>query len=244
MTYLGVGPLAWEGSVSRARILIVEDQPEISELLQYNLDREGFQVVCARDGHDGLRRARDTSPDLVVLDVMLPGLDGFEVCRQLRSDPLTQEIPVIMLTAKDEESDVVLGLRLGADDYVTKPFGPRELVARIRSLLRRSSRAGAFTSGDRLNRGSIVIDAERHEVHVAGDRVDLTPTEFRLLHTLASHPGRVFNRDQLVSRVIGDHAFVVGRNIDVHVRGIRKKLGSAQDRIETIRGIGYRFRED
>lgn len=229
--------------MGRQKILVVEDQAEILELIHYNLTREGFHVVGAQTGDEGLRLACVESPDLVLLDLMLPGVDGLEVCRRLRADDLTRDVPIIMITAKDDETDVVLGLGVGADDYVTKPFAPKELTARIRAVLRRARRPSAEDGERRIVYGNLVIDAGRHEVRVGGRSVTLTPTEFRLLHVLASHSGRVFTRDQLVSRVIGDRAYVVDRNIDVHVRALRRKLGDECPVIETIRGVGYRFRE-
>jgi DNA-binding response OmpR family regulator len=173
---------------------------------------------------------------------MLPGLDGLEVCRRLKADPITRDIPIIMVTAKGEESDVVLGLGIGADDYVTKPFGPRELVARVKAVIRRGPVVHGTATDERIVVGDLVVDIARHEVVVGTEPIILTPTELRLLHLLATQPGRVFTRDQLLSRVIGDGAFVIGRNIDVHVRGIRGKLGSRRDMIETVRGVGYRLR--
>jgi DNA-binding response OmpR family regulator len=187
---------------------------------------------------------RRENPDLVLLDLMLPGLDGLEVCRRLQSDPVTAPVPVIMVTAKGEESDVVVGLQLGADDYVTKPFSPRELLARVRAVLRRGPLRETRASSDRISRDGLVVDAVKHQASVDGEPLVLTATEMRLLHFLASHPGRVFSRDQLLSRAIGDHAVVIDRNIDVHVGAIRRKLGRCRDLIETIRGVGYRFKDD
>lgn len=224
-------------------IVVIEDEPDILEVLSYNLTREGYQVRTAEDGETGLALVRQHAPDLVLLDVMLPGRDGLEVCRELKSDAVTADVPVIMVTAKGEESDVVLGLGLGADDYITKPFSPRELVARVRAVLRRGQVQAAGEASQRVVRNGVVIDMERHQVAVDGDDVVFTATEMRLLHFLASHPGRVFTRDHLLSRVIGEHAVVIDRNIDVHVRAIRKKLGGHRALIETIRGVGYRFRD-
>lgn len=227
----------------RESILVVEDEEDILEVIQYNLSREGYRVTGVRDGERGLDRARRDAPDLVLLDLMLPGLDGLTVCRRLKDDPLTRTIPVVMVTAKGEESDVVLGLGLGADDYVVKPFSPRELVARVRAVLRRGPLKEEIGAGERISRKGIVIDVSRHEVRVDDAPVDFTATEMRLLHFLASHPGRVFTRDHLLSRVIGEHAVVIDRNIDVHVGTIRRKLGDHRDLIETVRGVGYRFRD-
>jgi DNA-binding response OmpR family regulator len=171
-------------------------------------------------------------------------LDGIEICSKLKSDPVTRSIPVIMVTAKGEESDVVLGLGVGADDYVTKPFSPKELVARVKAVLRRGQLRETTTRQERIEAGGLIVDLKRFEVRVDGKPVKFTATELRLLHFLASHPGRVFTRDHLLSRVIGDEAIVIDRNIDVHVRAIRKKIGDYRDCIETVRGVGYRFREE
>jgi len=229
--------------VKQARILVIEDEADILEIVEHNLKREGYRIITAADGREGLEAARRGSPDVVLLDLMLPGMDGIEVCRRLKEDDLTRDIPVIMLTAKGEESDVVLGLGVGADDYVAKPFSPRELVARVKAVLRRGP---ARRQGDRPERfvhGGLVVDSTRHSVSVDGERREFTATEFRLLDVLGSHPGRVFSRDELLNRVIKGDAIVVDRNIDVHIRSVRKKLGPYRDLIETVRGVGYRFKE-
>jgi two-component system phosphate regulon response regulator PhoB len=225
------------------RIVVIEDEADILEVLHYNLTREGYRVATSQDGEEGLERVRDEAPDLVLLDLMLPGLDGIEVCRRLKSDPVTASIPVIMVTAKGEETDIVLGLQMGADDYVTKPFSPRELTARVKAVLRRGQLKTEQAAGERVQRGGLVVDSVRHVVSVDGEPVTVTATEMRLLHFLASNPGRVFTRDQLVSRAIGDRAVVVDRNIDVHIGAIRRKLGPYRDLIETLRGVGYRFKD-
>ena len=225
------------------RIVVIEDEADILEVLQYNLAREGYRVVPCRDGEQGLQQIRDGNPDLVLLDLMLPGLDGLEICRRLKADPLTARVPVVMVTAKGEESDVVLGLQLGADDDVTKPFSPRELLARIKAVLRRGPLREERAGGERIVRDGLVIDGVSHRVTVDGEPITLTATEMRLLHFLAAHPGRVFTRDQLVSRVIGDRAVVIDRNIDVHIGAIRKKLGPYRGLIATLRGVGYRFQD-
>ena len=227
----------------KENILVVEDEPDIAEIIQYNLAREGYRVRIVDDGELALDRIVADAPDLVLLDLMLPGLDGLELCRRMKEDPVTRPIPVIMVTAKGEESDVVLGLGMGADDYVAKPFSPRELTARVRAVLRRGKVRGSGDRRERVVVGRVVVDAGRHEVTVDGAPVSLTATEFRLLHVLASHPGRAFSRDQLLSRVIGETVAVTDRNIDVHVRMIRKKLGAQRDLIETVRGVGYRCRD-
>ena len=229
--------------MSATKVVVIEDEPDILELIEYNLRREGFEVATATSGRTGLSVIGREKPDLVLLDLLLPGLDGLDVCRRLRSVESTRDLPVIMVTARGEESDVVLGLGVGADDYIHKPFSPRELVARVRAVLRR----GPMRDSDpdrRLVREPLVVDPVKHRVTVEGRRLEFTPTEFRLLHFLASHPGRVFTRGQLLDRAIGDRAVVIDRNIDVHVRAVRKKLGSHRDLIETVRGIGYCFRDE
>jgi DNA-binding response OmpR family regulator len=225
------------------RIVVIEDEEDILEVIAYNLKREGYDVVTSTSGEDGLEKIERNAPQLVILDLMLPEIDGIELCRKLKADPLTQAIPVIMVTAKGEESDVVLGLGVGADDYITKPFSPREMVARVRAVLRRSRGRAEVDRRESVVRDSVVIDPQRHDVKIDGESVILTATEFRLLHFLATHPGRVFTRDHLLTRVIGADAIVIDRNIDVHVRSIRKKLGAHRELIETIRGVGYRFKD-
>jgi len=229
--------------MTRERVLVVEDEPDILEVIEHNLRREGYRVLTAADGSEGLRLARRDAPDLVLLDVMLPGLDGVEVCRRLKEDPLTRPIPIIMVTARGDESDVVLGLGVGADDYVAKPFSPRELTARIKAVLRRGGLRKEAGSERRTVRGGLIIDADRYRVLVDGKPVEFTATQFRLLSFLAAHPGRVFTRDELLNRVIRGDAIVIDRNIDVHIRAIRKLLGTHRDVVETVRGVGYRFAE-
>ena len=225
------------------KVIVIEDEADILEVIQYNLEREGYRVLTARDGKEGLRLIKKEMPDIVLLDLMLPSLDGIEVCRKLKEDPITHSIPIIMVTAKGEESDIVLGLGIGADDYVSKPFSPKELMGRVKAVLRRGPLKEDRGAAERIVRDKVVIDAGRHEVQVGKKPVTLTATEFRLLHFLASHPGRVFTRDQLLNRAIGEGVIVVDRNIDVHVRAVRRKLGSYENLIETIRGVGYRFRD-
>ncbi len=241
-------------------IVVIEDEDAIRDIVAYNLGRAGFAVTTANNGRDGLRLVRDVVPSLVLLDLMLPELGGLDVCRALRSEPATAAIPVIMLTARGDEAEIVEGLDAGADDYVTKPFSPRELVARVQANLRRIDRAGEPGAGEedeldadrelvsdpdrrRVQVGEVVVDPDRHEVLAAGTRVRLTRTELRLLHVLLRRPGRVYTREQLVERVMGDNAWVTDRTIDVHVRAIRRKLGAQGDAIETIRGVGYRGRD-
>ena len=224
------------------KVVIVEDEPDIYEALTYSLQHEGYRVWSEVDGRRGLELIREKTPDLVLLDLMLPGVDGMEVCRQIKSDPVVKGTCIIMVTAKGEESDVLVGLGFGADDYVTKPFKTRELLARVRAVLRRG-RLRDDEARDVLRCGELTVDSLRHEVAHAGTRVQLTATEFRLLRFLATNPGRVFTRDQLLNQIIGDNAVVIDRNIDVHVRAIRRKLGAGRDHIETLRGVGYRFVE-
>ena len=227
--------------MAKESVLIVEDDPDIVELLQYTLEREGYPVMIARNGEKGLSEAKRRKPGLIVLDLMLPGLDGLEVCRALKGEDSTKSIPVVMLTAKGEESDVVLGLEFGADDYMRKPFSPRELVARIRAVLRRGQPAAE--SKMRIELGDVTLDKERHEVSVGNDVIAFTRSEFRLLWTLSKQPGRVYTREELVERLTDGEAVILDRNIDVHVSSIRKKLGDHGGVIATVRGVGYKVRD-
>jgi phosphate regulon transcriptional regulator PhoB len=225
------------------RVLIVEDEPDIRDLLVFHLEREGYQVTQCRSGAEALRLARATPPDLVLLDLMLPEMDGLEVCRRLRQDPATMALPIVMLTARGDEVDRVLGLELGADDYVVKPFSPRELVARIRAVLRRARPpAGAAP----LVIGRLAIDAAAHHVTVDGQAVSLTRKEFDLLRALAEARGRVLSREYLLDHVWGYTAAgeIESRTVDVHVRRLRQKLGAEGQRIGTVTGVGYRFEGD
>jgi DNA-binding response OmpR family regulator len=226
----------------RTRIAVIEDETDILEVIVYNLKREGYQTVISKRGDDGLQIIQNQFPALIILDLMLPGMSGLDVCRKLKSDPVTSDIPVIIVSAKGEESDIVLGLGLGADDYICKPFSPRELIARVRAVLRRGSLQDVQMS-DQVRIQELVIDTVRHEARIDGDLMQLTATEFRILHQLATQPGRAYTREQLLNRVVGDGVVVVDRNIDVHIRSIRKKLGQHSHLIETIRGIGYRFQD-
>jgi two-component system phosphate regulon response regulator PhoB len=228
--------------MARGRILVIDDEKDLIELVRYNLEKEGFVVRSAQDGESGLEAARKESPDIILVDLMLPGIDGLDVCRSLRSDSRTARIPLIMLTAKSAEADRILGLELGADDYVTKPFSPRELIARIKAVLRRTS--SPKTAADVIRRGSLTIDMARRTVTCAGEPIVLTATEFRLLQYFASHSGHVFSRAQLIDGAMGRDVTVEDRTIDVHITGLRKKLGDCGDWIETVRGFGYRFRDD
>ena len=227
--------------MKNTKIAVIEDEADILEVIEYSLSKEGFRVCTALDGEEGLALVKKEVPDLVVLDLMLPGIDGIEICRKLKSDSATRSISIIMVTAKGEESDIVLGLGIGADDYVVKPFSPRELTARVKSVLRRGGlreEVGAVIKRDRL-----VLDINRHEVRLEGKIIVLTAMEFKLLHFLASHPGRVFTREGLLTHVSSEDTFIIDRNIDVHIRSIRKKLEKHRDLIETINRVGYRFRD-
>lgn len=227
--------------MKKPKIVVIEDEVDILEVINYNLSKEGFDVCSALDGEEGLALVKKEVPDLVLLDLMLPGLDGIEICRKLKTDYSTRSIPIIMVTAKGEESDIVLGLGMGADDYMVKPFRPRELMARIRSVLRRGDfieEGEGLVSIDKL-----VIDINRHEVKLEGKKIVLTAMEFKLLHFLASHPGQVFTRENLLNHVSSDDTFIIDRNIDVHIRSIRKKLNKHRELIETIHRVGYRFRD-
>jgi two-component system phosphate regulon response regulator PhoB len=222
-------------------ILVIDDEPELVKLLDYNLSKAGYLVISAKDGEAGLAAARKHAPDAIILDIMMPGLDGWEVCKRLRQDPATAAMPLLMLTAKGEEGDRVLGLELGADDYLTKPFGVRELVARVKALLRRLEAASA--SPEVLKTGKLVIDSSRRTVSAAGKPVALTATEFNLLKALAAKEGRVISREDLLSLARGDDVAVMDRTVDVHVAALRKKLGKHGEMIETVRGVGYRLKE-
>ena len=224
-------------------MVIIEDEPDIIEVISYNLKREGYQVSAARRGDEGLNLVRNQSPALVLLDLMLPEIDGLTICQQLKSDPITRDIPIIIVSAKGEESDVVIGLGLGADDYIAKPFSPRELIARVKAVLRRGP-LKEDQHKERIQIKDLVIDTARHEVRLKDENIKLTATEFKLLFQLASQPGRAFTREQLLNRVVGEGVIVVDRNIDVHIRSVRKKLGSYAQMIQTIRGVGYRFIDD
>jgi two-component system alkaline phosphatase synthesis response regulator PhoP len=222
-------------------IVIIDDEPDMRRLVDYTLTREGFLCIGASDGDEGLVLVRKHGPDLVLVDVMMPGMDGLEVCRRLKGDPLTAGVLVMMLTAKAEETDRVLGLELGADDYLVKPFGTKELAARVKALLRRAE-APAPTQ-ERLQAGPVTLDAGRRSVRVSGRPVDLTSTEFDLLRALAGRPGRVHSREDLIQAARGADATITDRTIDVHIAALRRKLGKAGERVETVRGVGYRFKE-
>jgi two-component system phosphate regulon response regulator PhoB len=228
--------------VAKETIIVVEDEEDILELLLYNLAKDGYGVIGVASGEEAIKAVKERLPDLILLDLMLPGLDGLEVCRRLKQDARTRLLPIIMLTAKGEEPDIVAGLELGADDYVTKPFSPRVLLARVRAVLRRRATESPKDT-DYLKIHELVVDPNRHEVLVQGEPLNLTVKEFRLLNLLARRPGWVFTRDQIVSRVHGDDYPVSDRAVDVMIVGLRKKLGPYGHLVETVRGVGYRFKE-
>lgn len=232
-------------SGAKPRVLVVEDEQDLQDLLRYNLTREGMDVTCADSGERALEIARQKLPDLILLDLMLPGVDGLNVCRTLKNEAATAGIPVVMLTAKGEEADIVVGLELGADDYIPKPFSPRVLLARIKAVLRRAGDPNSpSTEGeDCINVGEVVIDRGRHEVRIEDEPIDLTATEFRLLNLLATRPGRVFTRQQIIEAIHGGLAAVTDRSVDVQMVALRRKLGDQGSNLETVRGVGYRFKE-
>ncbi len=229
--------------MAKERILIVEDEEDILELVTFNLSKEGYQIIGALSGEDAVRKIKSERVDLVILDLMLPGIDGLEVARRLQSDPKTKQVPIIMLTAKGEEADIVTGLELGAEDYVTKPFSPKVLIARVRAVIRRQTKViNEDMTTVRIH--DLEIHPGRRSVLAGGDSVDLTYTEFQVLYILARRPGWVFTRTQIVDAVRGSDYPVTDRSVDVQIVGLRKKLGSHGRYIETVRGVGYRFQEN
>ncbi len=231
--------------MAKDKILVIDDEEDILDLVEYNLKQNGYKVSCISTGEEVLESVHSYKPDLILLDLMLPGVDGFDVCKDLKSQPETKDIPVIMLTAKSEDIDVVTGLELGADDYITKPFSPRVLVARVRAILRKKNKSsGIEKTSDKIIRvQDILIDTRKHTVQVNDKPIDLTFSEFRLLQVLAERPGWVFSRYQIVDALRGEDYPVTERSVDVQVVGLRKKLGSAGKYIQTVRGVGYRFKE-
>lgn len=229
--------------MTKPNILVVEDEADIRELVKYNLQRENFAVLEAETGEEGLKLVERTTPDLILLDLMLSGKDGLEICRILKRDERTRNIPVVMMTARGEESDIVTGLELGAEDYVVKPFSPKVLCARAKAVLRRNASAPELAPEDVIAVHDMVIHPGRHEVLVKDKKVDLTATEFRLLHFLARRPGWVFTRYQIVDAVHGEDYPVTERSVDVQIVGLRRKLKRAGNYIETVRSVGYRFRD-
>jgi two-component system phosphate regulon response regulator PhoB len=227
----------------KSKILIVEDDRSLSEILVYNLDKSGYEVSLAIDGRDGLSQAQLKLPEIILLDVMLPFMDGIEVCRRIRSKPETAGAIIIMLTAKTEEADQLIGFSVGADDYVTKPFSVRVLLERIKALQRRKT-ARIEEDNDIVSRCGITLDRRRYRVTVNEQPVELTKSEFRLLDTLIRQPGRAFDRSELIDSALGEDTLVLERTIDVHIRALRKKIGPEADAIETVRGVGYRFKEE
>lgn len=231
--------------MAQTRILIIEDEKGLVQSLTWYFNREGYETIAASDGIEGLRKAQTVLPDLILLDLMLPGMGGLEVCRELRAGEKTRQIPIIMLTARAEETDQVEGFAKGADDYVTKPFSNKVLLQRVKAILRRSE--DVAESAELTEHLGVKLDRLRHQVSMGKIRLDVTPTEFRLLECLIRQPGRAFTRHQLMDAAIGEGSFVLERTIDVHIKTLRKKLGESKggyaDRIETVRGVGYRFRE-
>jgi two-component system alkaline phosphatase synthesis response regulator PhoP len=222
-------------------ILVVDDEEDILELVKVNLLREGYKVIVAADGEEALKLSKAQLPNLIILDLMLPGIDGLEVCRTLKGDPKTEHIPVIMLTAKGGETDIIVGLEVGADDYVTKPFSPKVLIARVKRVLRKKVESSLARKTVSIH--DVTIDPARHEVAIKDKRISLTLTEFNILYALARRPGMVFTRYQIVDAVHGDNYLVTDRAIDVQIAYLRRKLGPARKYIETVRGVGYRFRD-
>ncbi len=225
----------------KSKILVVDDEPDVVELVEFNLRNAGFDVITAEDGEAALKKAKSSAPDLLVLDIMLPEIDGFEVCKLLRRDPATAKIPIIMLTAKAAEIDRVLGLEFGADDYLTKPFSPRELILRIKKLIQRKT--GEAEKAEQYRAGALTLDTARHMVAVNDEPVVLTATEFNLLLILVQRRGRVQSRDQLLRDVWGYDRIVDTRTVDTHMRRLREKLGPVSEFLETVRNVGYRFTE-
>tara|TARA_B100001248_G_scaffold262733_1_gene261895 strand:- start:15324 stop:16016 length:693 start_codon:yes stop_codon:yes gene_type:complete len=228
---------------SRKQIFIIEDEEDIAELLRFNLSLEGYDIKTFPDAESGLQAVLKESADLLLLDLMLPGMSGLEICRQIRADHKTKSLPIIMLTAKGEEADIVRGLEMGADDYITKPFSPKILNARVAALLRRENKHMPDQSSD-IMINNVQIHPGRHEVLVDGKKIDLTHSEFQILHFLAMRPGWVFTRGQIVDAIRGENYAVTDRSIDFQMVGLRKKMGSAGEYIETVRGVGYKFREE
>lgn len=226
--------------MNRSKILVVEDDEDIAQLLALTMKKAGFEVAVSENGHEALNLIRRHPPDLLLLDLMIPGVDGFEVCREIKRDPRTAEVPVLILTARGEEIDRIIGLELGADDYVVKPFSPRELLLRVRAILRRSGQE--YHPRALFNKSGMEIDFEGHRISIDGEEVVLTATEFKLLSELINNQGKVLNREQLLDRVWGYHFEGYARTVDTHIRRLRQKLLGCADWIETVRGVGYRFR--
>lgn len=231
--------------MAKKKILVVEDDRDISELITYNLEREGYEIACLYDGSQAVDFVRKRKPELIILDLMLPEVDGIEICRTLKSDAATKHIPIVMLTAKSEEADVVVGLQMGADDYIPKPFSPKVLVARIKAITRRMAdlQLSPGTADNTRGFGDFHIDLLKHKISYKGREVKLTSIEFDIVEFLSRSPGRVWSREQILDNVWKEGKFIIDRAVDVHVRGLRKKLGAADHYIETVRGVGYRFKD-
>jgi len=229
----------------KKKILVVEDDRDISELITYNLEREGYEIACLYDGSQVVDFVTQRKPELIILDLMLPEVDGIEICRALKSDTGTKHIPIVMLTAKSEEADVVVGLQMGADDYISKPFSPKVLVARIKAITRRMAdlKLSSASADNTRGFGGLNMDLLKHKISYKGREVKLTSIEFDIVEFLARSPGRVWSREQILDNVWKEGKFIIDRAVDVHVRGLRKKLGVAGDYIETVRGVGYRFKD-
>lgn len=227
--------------MAKAKILVIEDEKDIAELIQYNLEREGYNVITVYTGEEALDVLKKDLPHLILLDLMLPGMDGMETCRLIKENSKTQHIPVMMVTAKSEDSDVVIGLQLGADDYITKPFSPRILLARIKTILRRLAQKDIPQETRKL--GPFLMDILKHKITYENKSIELTAIEFNILEFLSRHPGRVFSRDQILDKAWAEGKFIVDRAVDVHILSLRKKLKKGADLIETVRGVGYRFKE-
>ncbi len=224
------------------KLLIIEDDQSLASVIEYNFSNSGYDVFCARDGQDGINQARSVMPDIILLDLMIPVIDGIEVCRQLRAESTTRETPIMMVTAKSEEVDQLIGFSVGADDYVIKPFSVRVLMEKVKTLLRRHARSHG-TGLDIVSSGPVEVDRRRHRVLLDQEQLEVTPSEFRLLDTMIRHPGRAFERSELIQAALGADTLALERTIDVHIRSLRKKLGVHADVIQTVRGVGYRFRE-
>lgn len=227
------------------KIAVIEDDRDINELIAYNLQKEGYNVIRSLDGGQGLFLIQKERPDLVLLDLMLPGMDGLEICQALKQSDATKDIPIIMITAKGEESDIVVGLQMGADDYINKPFSIKVLLARVKAVFRRGKQVKQTHSGQFIRDfGGVVIDLLKHKISIRGESVVFTAIEFAIIEFLSRSPGRVYTRDQILDNVWKEGKFIIDRAVDVHVRGLRKKMGDAADYIETVRGVGYRFKEE
>lgn len=227
--------------MSKKNIAVVDDEPDIVELIQYHLEKEKYHTASFYDGESFLAYLKDTIPDLVILDLMLPSIDGLEICRKIRATEAYKSVPIIMLTAKGTEVDKIVGLEMGADDYVVKPFSPRELVARVKAVLRRGGEKQREETSHLIEYGDLILDLDTYEARLKGELIDLTTTEFNLLSIIMSHPGWVYSRNKLLDMLWGEDKIVLDRTIDVHIQKIRKKLGKVGDRIKSIRGVGYKF---